>query len=97
MAFIYNIKNEVLTECINKDMIKICRKDPLRYIVESKKEDIHKKINELKNVDISQAKIPPLSKMNNTQLKEVAESLGLIDYESLTNKELIEVIKERQK
>lgn len=33
MAYIYNIKTTVSTECLNKDVIKICRSDPLNYIV----------------------------------------------------------------
>ena len=38
----------------------------------------------------------PLSKKNSMELKELAKELGIEGYESLTNKELIAVIKEAQ-
>ena len=34
MSFIKNIKTGITTECINKDVIKVCKADPLNYIVE---------------------------------------------------------------
>lgn len=38
----------------------------------------------------------PLSKMNSSELKAFAEELGLEDYDSLTNKELVALIKQTQ-
>ena len=34
MSFIKNINTGITTECINKDVIKVCKADPLNYIVE---------------------------------------------------------------
>ena len=97
MAFIYCIKNKVTTECLNKDVIKVCQKDPLHYLVNDSLEALKKEINQLvqseKNITAGNV---PLSKMKSEELKQLASSLGIQGYESLTNKELIAVIKEAQ-
>lgn len=98
MAFIYNIKNKVLTECHNKDVIKICKKDPLHYLVDEKEGSIRKSISslELKEDDkCNEVKKIPLSKMKLDDLKSLAIELGLDD-EGLNCDELRKIIKDAQ-
>ena len=92
MAFIYNIKTTVTTECVNK----ICKKDPLNYIVEDKIEDLKSQIESLNGKEDTPQKNKPLSKMKVDELKALATELGIESIDSLNKDELIAVIKEAQ-
>lgn len=99
MAHIYNIKNKVITECLNKDVIKICIKDPLHYIVD---DDLSKLKETIKSTEPDklytqddELKKVPLSKMKLEDLKKTAEELGL-DSEGLNCDELRKIIKDAQ-
>lgn len=94
MAFIHNIKTKVTTECLNKDVIKVCQKDPLNYIVTDKLEDLKKQIANVNGENTSKNK--SLSKMKLDELKLLANELGIEETDSLTKDELIAVIKEKQ-
>ena len=94
MVFIHNIKNKVTTECLNEDVIKVCKKDPLNYLVSDKLDELNAKVAKIDNVsdaDTSSTKTP-LSKMKLEELKAVAEKIG-IDTSGLTRDELIKIIK----
>ena len=94
MAYIYNIKTAVSTECLNKDVIKICRSDPLNYIVSDSLDDLNKQIKQLEGIDESIKPNKPVSKMKLDELKAYAEELGIENIDSLTKEELIAVIKQ---
>lgn len=96
MAFIYNIKTTVTTECVNADVIKVCKKDPLNYIVEDKIEDLKSQIESLNGKEDTPQKNKPLSKMKVDELKALATELGIESIDSLNKDELIAVIKEAQ-
>lgn len=96
MAFIYNIKNKVMTECLNKDVIKICEKDPLNYLVSDKLDELKSKITEINKIngtDENTGIKTPLSKMKLDDLRAVAEKNG-ITADGLTRDELIKIIKD---
>lgn len=97
MAFIYNIKNKVMTECLNKDVIKICEKDPLNYLVSDKLDELKSKITETNEIngadDANKGIKTSLSKMKLEELKAVAEKIG-ITADGLTRDELIKIIKD---
>lgn len=94
MAYIYNIKTTVSIECLNKDVIKICRSDPLNYIVSDSLDDLNKQIKQLEGIDESIKPNKPVSKMKLDELKAYAEELGIENIDSLTKEELIAVIKQ---
>ena len=94
MAFIYNIKTTVSTECLNNDVIKICRTDPLNYIVSDSLDDLNNQIKQLEGIDKSVKPNKPVSKMKLDELKVYAEELGIENIDSLTKDELIAVIKQ---
>lgn len=94
MAFIYNIKTTVTTECLNNDVIKVCLNDPLHYIVKDKLDDLKKEITTLNGPEEKTNK--PLSKMKVDELKAFAGELGIEDFDSLNKEELLAVIKEKQ-
>lgn len=87
MSFIKNIKTGITTECINKDVIKVCKADPLNYIVEDSLEAL------LSSEEKSAKKNKPLSKMNVAELKELAKEMNIDADDSLTKDELFAVIK----
>lgn len=96
MAHIYNIKNKVITECLNKDVIKICIKDPLHYIVDDDLSKLKEKIKSTEpDTQDDELKKVPLSKMKLEDLKKTAEELGL-DSEGLNCDELRKIIKDAQ-
>lgn len=102
MAFIYNIKTKVLTECLNEDVIKVCRKDPLHYLVDDSLAKIKTNIRSL-DVDIKEetdeddndSKKVPLSKMKLDDLKQLANELGL-ESAGLNCDELRKIIRDKQ-
>lgn len=87
MSFIKNIKTGITTECINKDVIKVCKADPLNYIVEDSLEA------SLSSEEKSAKKNKHLSKMNVAELKELAKEMNIDADDSLTKDELFAVIK----
>ena len=80
MSFIKNIKTGITTECINKDVIKVCKADPLNYIVE---DSLGALLSSESSEEKSAKKNKPLSKMNIAELKD----------DSLKKDELFAVIK----
>lgn len=92
MAWIYNKNTGLLTECTNKDVIKICEKDVKNYIVDDDVEVLKKNISQM--VSAKETKTP-LSKMKVDELKDLAADLG-IAADGLTADELRKVIKENQ-
>ena len=76
-------------------------KENVQFIVKDEKvqEYIDKGFKQIKKVDESEnneKKQKSLSKMNNGELKELATQLGIEIDDSLTNKEIMAVIKEAQ-
>ena len=99
MAFIHNIKTNISTECTNKDVVKICKKDPLNYIVCDSLSELNEQIKVLNIVDAPDGLKEPsksISKMKVDELKTLATELGIENTDSLTRDELIAVIKEKK-
>lgn len=102
MAFIYNIKTKVLTECLNKDVIKVCKMDPLHYLVDNSLDKVKSSIQSLngdtqeetEKVDAEVKKVP-LSKMKLDDLKQLANELGL-ESAGLNCEELRKIIRDAQ-
>ena len=93
MSFIKNIKTGITTECINKDVIKVCKADPLNYIVEDSLEALLSSESSESSEEKSAKKNKPLSKMNIAELKELAKEMNIDADDSLTKDELLAVIK----
>lgn len=91
MSFIKNIKTGITTECINEDVIKVCKADPLNYIVEDSLEALLS--SESSEEEKLAKKNKPLSKMNIAELKELAKEMNIDADDSLTKDELFAVIK----
>ena len=75
----------------SQNVIKVCKKDPLNYLVSDKLDELNAKIDNVADADTSSTKTP-LSKMKLEELKAVAEKIG-IDTSGLTRDELIKIIK----
>lgn len=93
MSFIKNIKTGITTECINKDVIKVCKADPLNYIVEDNLEALLSSESSESSEEKSAKKNKPLSKMNIAELKELAKEMNIDADDSLIKDELFAVIK----
>lgn len=93
MSFIKNIKTGITTECINKDVIKVCKADSLNYIVEDSLEALLSSESSESSEEKSAKKNKPLSKMNIAELKELAKEMNIDADDSLTKDELLAVIK----
>ena len=91
MSFIKNIKTGITTECINEDVIKVCKADPLNYIVEDSLEAL---LSSESSEEKSAKKNKPLSKMNIAELKELAKEMNIDADDSLTKDELFAKYKE---
>ena len=77
----------------------LIQKENVQYIISDNDKEKYLKdgFKILKTLDDkSKSDKKPLSKKNSMELKELAKELGIEGYESLTNKELIAVIKEAQ-
>ncbi|WP_028042014.1 hypothetical protein [Candidatus Stoquefichus massiliensis] len=79
----------------------IVMKENVQFIVKDEKvqEYIDKGFKQVKKVDESEnneKKQKSLSKMNSGELKELAAQLGIEIDDSLTNKEIVAIIKEAQ-
>ncbi len=93
--WIYSKKNKVLTECSNKDVIKVCKKDSDTFIVEESYEKIKKLIEvETESEKTSNGIEKPLKDMDIKELRTVAEEKGIENFEKLTKAELIKVLSE---
>lgn len=93
MAWIYNKETKVLTECHNKDVVKICEKDTIGYIVSEEKSKIIEACKESKSQKTSNEE-KPLDKLSIEELKSLAEEKGIEGFDSLTKPELLKVLKE---
>lgn len=93
MSFIKNINTGITTECINEDVIKVCKADPLNYIVEDSLEALLSSESSESSEEKSAKKNKPLSKMNIAELKELAKEMNIDADDSLTKDELFAVIK----
>ncbi len=91
MAWIYNKSTKVLTECRNKDVIKVCKADIDKFIVGDSKEKV-KKLAEVEETEVSELE-KPLDKMKVDELRALAEKRGIEGANSFTKAELIEVLK----
>lgn len=93
MAWIYNKSTKVLTECCNKDVIKVCKADVDKFIVGDSKDKVEKlvKVEEETSNDAQLDK--PLSKMKVEELRALAEERGIEGADSFTKSELLEVLK----
>lgn len=95
MAWIYNKKTGLLTECTNKDVIKTCKNDVKNYIVDQDVEVLKKTIGQMTSTEEAKETKTPLSKMKVDELKDLASELGLTA-DGLTADELRKIIKEAQ-
>lgn len=93
MAWILNKQTKVITECSNKDVIKVCKNDLLNYAVTSTYEEAKNVID--KEVIQEKENRPSLSKMKVDELRTLAEEMG-IDHAGLNAEELRKVIKDEQ-
>lgn len=93
MAWILNKKTKVITECLNKDVIKVCKNDLFNYAVTSSYEQAKNMIE--KEVIQEKENRPSLAKMKVDELRALAEEMG-IDHAGLNAEELRKVIKDGQ-
>lgn len=89
MAWIYNKATKVITECHNKDIIKICKKDVEGYQVSDTKESIS-----ISNPDSLTAEKKNPKKMSASELREYAEQQGIEVTEGLTMREILSILGE---
>lgn len=92
MAWIYNKSTKVLTECRNKDVIKVCKADIDKFIVGDSKEKVKKLAEVEEETEVSELE-KPLDKMKVDELRALAEKRGIEGANSFTKAELIEVLK----
>lgn len=90
MAWIYNKQTKVLTECHNKDVIAICKKDVEEYAVNADKAMLLKLIE----IEEEPATAPDKKLEDYTvpELKKMAEEQGIEGFSSLTKAELLKVL-----
>lgn len=92
MAWIYNKSTKVLTECRNKDVIKVCKADIDKFIVGDSKEKVKKLAEVEEETEVFELE-KPLDKMKVDELRALAEKRGIEGANSFTKAELIEVLK----
>lgn len=92
MAFIYNIQTTITTECLNDDVVKLCKNDPLHYVVTDSLDELKSKINSFTSTENKEL-TKPLSKMKVDELKALATEKGIENIDSLTKDELVAIIK----
>lgn len=91
MAWIYNKKTKVLTECRNNDVIDICKKDVDGYLVNEDKGKIKQYID-LENTQVEDPAEKELDTLTIPELKKLAKEAGIDGYDSLTESELLKVL-----
>lgn len=82
-----------MTECHNKDVIKTCKRDFDTFLVNDSEDKLKKLIEVETEEETETVEAKPLSNMKIDELKALAEERGIEGYESLTKKELLEVLK----
>ena len=92
MAFIYNIQTTITIECLNDDVVKLCKNDPLHYVVMDSLDELKSKINSFTSTENKEL-TKPLSKMKVDELKALAIEKGIENIDSLTKDELVAIIK----
>ena len=96
MAWIYNKVTKLMTECRNKDVIKVCKSDPTNYVVAETKEMVETVLKALETTEEKKEEKVPLSKMKVDDLRALAKELGIEEIDGLTADELRKVIKTAQ-
>lgn len=91
--FILNKNTGVTQECVNDDVIKICKKDMENYAVADTIEELPSK-NDSTDMPSASEKEKPLEKMKVDELKALAKEKGIEGADSLTKAELIAVLKD---
>lgn len=91
MAWVYNKKTKVLTECRNNDVIDICKKDVDGYLVNEDKGKIKQHID-LENTQDEDPAGKELDTLTIPELKKLAKEAGIDGYDSLTESELLKVL-----
>lgn len=87
--YILNLKTKVIQECKNRDVINMCKKHPDEYALSDEKEKL--KASEMKEPEGGNKK---LSDMKIEELRSVAAEYEVDAYESLSKKELLEILKD---
>lgn len=91
--FILNKKTGVVQECHNKDVIKICQKNPEEYEVAENREVLNAAGETVKVSKVEQ-ETKNLSEMKVAELREFAKEQGIDAADSLNKPELLEVLKD---
>lgn len=91
--FILNKKTGVVQECHNKDVIKICQKNPEEYEVAENREVLNA-TGETVKVSKAEQETKNLSEMKVAELRELAKEQGIDAADSLNKPELLEVLKD---
>lgn len=91
--FILNKKTGVVQECHNKDVIKICQKNPEEYEVAENREVLNA-TGETVKVSKAEQETKSLSEMKVAELRELAKEQGIDAADSLNKPELLEVLKD---
>lgn len=94
MAWIYNKKTGIVTECHNKDVINICKSDIDGFMVSDKYDTLKKHVKMLEEEGKQEENgEKSLEKMTLSELKEYAESQGIEISPSATKAELLAVLR----
>ena len=95
MAFIYHKESKVLTECLNKDVIKLAKKEPETHIVNEDEGKIKKIIQieeENDNLSDDTKEEKDFAKMKVEELRVIAKANGIHGCEVLKKEELLKIL-----